>query len=469
MVSPLAVFSFAFLASAPQEFESGQVISAFADDAVTLAHTDADLDGDTDILTIHWTQGAVILIENLGNDQFHPGRAVTTNRLYEPWRIGAADLDGDGDEDLITLSLRDNKISWHASDGAGNYGARQVVNSGIGSGGPFRFDCQDLEGDGDLDLVWATAGGTIYSVENQGGGVFANQQRIRSVDPITELSLDDVNQDGLQDIVFNTGDGVYSLLNNGNGNWASPVTVYRSGSTGTIYCSTTGDLNADGLPDLVWGYSGGFGGGSGLYWSENLGGGSFSSEVQIHNASSTFHSIVDLDHDGIVDIVASEVFQIVVHKGLGGGAFLPAAQVGASSTSTLQFTVADMNSDGLLDVVGAYNQEDSIISYKQKSVGLQFEVRNLVACSIAEFELTGATPGDLVIMGYSLAGPGPTATQFGVVDMTPPIEQLASIPADAQGAAVHMQKVPPQASGIMLYTQATSGGELSNSLAIMIL
>ena len=128
-----------------------------------------------------------------------------------------------------------------------------------------------------------------------------------------------------------------------------------------------------------------------------------------------------------------------------------------------------MNSDGLLDVVGAYNQEDSIISYKQKSVGLQFEVRNLVACNIAEFELTGATPGDLVIMGYSLAGPGPTTTPFGVVDMTPPIERLAAIPADAQGAAVHMQKVPPQASGIMLYTQATSGGELSNSLAIMIL
>jgi hypothetical protein len=81
------------------------------------------------------------------------------------------------------------------------------------------------------------------------------------------------------------------------------------------------------------------------------------------------------------------------------------------------------------------------------------------------FSITGAAPNSNCIIGYSLAGPGPINTTYGVVDMTPPINTLANIPADANGDALLTVTVPANASGVTLYTQALNNGVLTNSLA----
>ncbi|NQU50016.1 MAG: right-handed parallel beta-helix repeat-containing protein [Planctomycetes bacterium] len=88
----------------------------------------------------------------------------------------------------------------------------------------------------------------------------------------------------------------------------------------------------------------------------------------------------------------------------------------------------------------------------------------------ATFTAVNGTPGGVVLMGYSRSGPGPVNTRFGIADMSYPIFHLASPVANAVGTATATLTIPPNSSGITLYTQAVdlSSGEISNSLAEVI-
>ena len=101
--------------------------------------------------------------------------------------------------------------------------------------------------------------------------------------------------------------------------------------------------------------------------------------------------------------------------------------------------------------------------------GLYHSITNLVAGQAATFSITGAAPNSNCIIGYSFAGAGPITTAFGIVDMTPPISRLPVITSDANGDATLLLNVPPNASGITLYTQALNNGILTNSLVIVVL
>ena len=81
----------------------------------------------------------------------------------------------------------------------------------------------------------------------------------------------------------------------------------------------------------------------------------------------------------------------------------------------------------------------------------------------------GCDPTSRVLFAYSLAGPGPTSTPFGSVDLSVPIKQLGSVTCDSQGRATKTKTLPPNASGLTVYLQAAeingSTVRLTNSFA----
>jgi len=80
--------------------------------------------------------------------------------------VYAADLDADGDLDVLSASWNDNKIAWYANDGTGHFGAQQVITTE--ADGAQCVYAADLDGDGDLDVLSASAyDGKIAWYENE--------------------------------------------------------------------------------------------------------------------------------------------------------------------------------------------------------------------------------------------------------------------------------------------------------------
>ena len=68
----------------------------------------------------------------------------------------AADLDGDGDLDVLSASSDDDKIAWYENDGTGQFGPQQVITTQ--ADGANSVYAGDFDGDGDLDVLSASSG-----------------------------------------------------------------------------------------------------------------------------------------------------------------------------------------------------------------------------------------------------------------------------------------------------------------------
>lgn len=89
----------------------------------------------------------------------------------------------------------------------------------------------------------------------------------------------------------------------------------------------------------------------------------------------------------------------------------------------------------------------------------------------AQFQISGATPGGPVILGYSTAGAGPIVTGFGTASLSPPISQLPPVNADASGVANVNLPVPPSIPpGFTVWTQALdlAAGLLTNGARVIV-
>jgi hypothetical protein len=102
---------------------------------------------------------------------------------------------------------------------------------------------------------------------------------------------------------------------------------------------------------------------------------------------------------------------------------------------------------------------------------MTYTLVGLIGGGTATATLTGATPLGHVLIGYSLAGAGPTMTAYGLVDMSTPIIALPMQTADFFGGITLTLAVPVRASGHVVYTQAVdlSSSFLSPSIAESIL
>ena len=163
----------------------------------------------------------------------------------------AADLDGDGHDDLVGLSSADEALGQasivaYRADGRGRF-----VPVGLGipskvSRWRDQLDLGDLDGDGDLDLVLVDVNGRVEVWRNEGGR-FA---RWWAEDhPKATVALVDVDADGDLDLsVIPAASGV--LLNDGVGRFDRRLAVPYPPAF-VVERAAWGDLDGDGLPDAV--------------------------------------------------------------------------------------------------------------------------------------------------------------------------------------------------------------------------
>ena len=102
-----------------------------------------------------------------------------------------------------------------------------------------------------------------------------------------------------------------------------------------------------------------------------------------------------------------------------------------------------------------------------------YTVQNLASRANARFTLSGASPGGIAVMAWSVIGPGPLPVGFGNIDLSPPVFLLPYQFTGPSGIAQNNIPVPPGLSGISFWTHGADvllGSQitLSNSISTVI-
>ena len=113
--------------------------------------------------------------------------------------VFAADVDGDGDTDVLSASYSDDKIAWYENDGNQNFTEHVISTSADGALSVFAID---VDGDGDIDVLSAsTLDDTIAWYENDGNENFTERVISTSIDGALNVFATDVDGDGHIDVL----------------------------------------------------------------------------------------------------------------------------------------------------------------------------------------------------------------------------------------------------------------------------
>ena len=226
---------------------------------------------------------------------------VITSSALGVYDVHAADVDGDGDMDMLSASLDGSKFDWYENDGTQHFIARSIGANALRAIGVYAVD---MDGDGDLDALTATReGGTIAWYENDGtpaDGTWGYHPIQTNLGWLQNAYPVDLDGDGDMDAVAasSSRDMISWFENDG----AQNFTTRAVGAVNNASFACAIDLDQDGDMDLLSSANGT------LYWHENDGSENFSIHVLARNAFAHLQvAAADFDGDGDLDVVAAVV------------------------------------------------------------------------------------------------------------------------------------------------------------------
>ncbi len=233
------------------------------------------------------------------------------------------DVNGDGKTDLIFIFQHWNgsglTIRTKFSNGDGTY---SNVTAALGDGsGVHEYPtlAGDINGDGKTDLVFifnSTNDGLVVRTKmSNGDGTFVEYQDIlgdgNGVHEYPTL-IGDVNGDGKSDLIFifnsnNDGLTIRTKMSNGDGTYTEYQNILHDGDGVHTYPTLAGDVNGDGMTDLIFVGQNWSGAGLNIRTKMSNGDGTFSEYYEVLGDGSMVHSyptlIGDVDGDGKSDLI----------------------------------------------------------------------------------------------------------------------------------------------------------------------
>lgn len=215
--------------------------------------TVADLDGDgrADLVAGRASDGTIAWYRSTGGFAFDA--PVRTTLGFEALRVVAAPMGGDARMDLVVLGA-DVLTTWLQQPGGTFAAGASVSGLGFAFGDPA---IGDFDGDGRVDISFATWGGPLFSVRvlrNVSDAVLVPRPTIL-LDPGSStiaITSADWNADGAEDLLTLAEDSVRVFPGVHGGDLASPISTPIDVSWGRVVArARLADVDRNGTLDLL--------------------------------------------------------------------------------------------------------------------------------------------------------------------------------------------------------------------------
>jgi hypothetical protein len=290
------------------QFRDAEISGDYVQDSAEFA-IDVNHDGAPDIVTTGWQSHGIIWFEN----PKRPGvlwtqHLITDSEFTEGMVL--ADIDGDGKPDVIAAHYRPSRMMWIS------FADPKPVVHGVGSkeGDGHGVGIADIDGDGKADVLGIHGWYKNIDAVHDKWQWMPEWEFGESGFPIIGY---DVNHDGKMDLIYGKGHeyGLYWLeqdFKQGHRTWTRHVI---DESYSQVHALTLADIDGDGEPELIAGkrYRAHLGGDPGAYepivlyyYKLDRKTARFTRYPLSYNGTAgcgTEIQVVDIDHDGDMDIV----------------------------------------------------------------------------------------------------------------------------------------------------------------------
>ena len=344
---------------------SGMTVATGLDSPRSADVGDIDQDGDLDIIIGQYNvtypgEATVMWFENpwVGANTTWTQHDISIYTYVGIRSIKLADLDGDGDLDYVavgegTYPIVDWKENDLADSGTMGWGDGHTMSSGVDK--PWDVEIADLDLDGDLDVVVPDVDlDTIFYFESDGtpaNGGWTDHTLTTSLNGANSVSIGDVDNDGMPDVVA-SGSIEDQVVWYENGSWTEHNVVVGINGPASVEVA---DMDVDGDLDIVTSREGD----GEVLWIENTDG---AGTIWLrHSIDATFAGAVDvlpvdIDGDGDLDVAAvgfsgdrlSWWENENTHRRF---AEADPVTIRDSLANPRGIATADVNQDGIMDVV----------------------------------------------------------------------------------------------------------------------
>jgi hypothetical protein len=316
----------------------------------------ADLDGDddTDVLGASTLLDEIAWWENLDGSGTNWEKHTLNSDFGEAMSVYVADVDGDGDTDILGAAFHDDEIAWWKNPGEpGQPWDEHLVDDEYN--GAWSVLAADLDDDGDADVLAAGANNVTWWENVSGSGSFWDEHFIGYLWEANGVYAGDVDHDGDID-VFGAAwrdDEIVWWENDGSGGgWAEHVVCEDFNGPRSVF---TADINGDGDLDVI---GAAYNDNAVTWWQNTDGVGTswltHAVDTDFYGADSVFAADVDGDNDTDIIGAADEGYDVTWWENAdGSGTSWTEHLIDGEFVSAASVCAFDLDGDNDLDILGS--------------------------------------------------------------------------------------------------------------------